>query len=272
MRELVATALIAVVLSIAGGCMAQTGSSALAGPLGALFDPLLFESPGEVANQMFDMSNPDKRRRAVELISAANWGGADEYVRAYRVLLMTDEDDTVRSACLRALGRHGSPEDVLRIVKFLAADQETFIRWEAATALQKIHNSAAIDPLTRTIRQDPDSDVRMAAARALAQYAKPDVVQSLVGVLNDHDFGVAHRAGQSLAILTGQDFGMDASRWFEWSRQHAADLFSERQEYTWQPYEKPRGVLDKAQFWKQPDPVRPRRPTGLEDARATPRL
>ena len=269
MRGFVATALIAVVMSMAVGCTAQTGSSVLAGPLGALFDPLLFETPAEVANQMFDMSNPDKRRRAVELISAANWGGAEEYVRAYRVLVMTDEDDTVRSACLRALGRHGSPEDVPRIVKFLAADQETFVRWEAAKALQKIHNPAAIDPLTRTIKQDRDADVRMAAARALAQYAKPDVVQSLVGVLNDHDFGVAHTAGQSLATLTGQDFGMDASKWFEWSQQHAADLFGGRQEYTWQPYEKPRGILD---FWKEPDPVRPRRPTGLEDARATPRL
>lgn len=220
-------------------------------------------TPQEAARDAFNMYDADRRRRAIALLSAAPFGGEDAYVRTYR-LLLDDPDATVRAACAKALGMHGSVEDVQRLTPLLQ-DQNALVRWESAKALQRIHDPAAIDPLIRAVQHDEDADVRMAAAKALGQYAQPRVFDVLLGTLNDHDFGVVAAAHESLVTLTGQDLGTDSRDWLAWSQDHRATLFAHQQRYTYQPYQAPPGLLQRVQFWQSRAVAETRAPVGLED-------
>lgn len=257
--------MLAVVTASIAGCTAW-GGDAGGGPLSLFIDPMKLKQPHEVAREMINpTTDPDVRRQAVEVVSAAKWGGAEPYLHAYR-LLVTHPDKSIRAASLRALGRHGEPQDAEEIANYLDENEYvTFVRWEAAKALQKIHNPKVAKALIASATNDSDPDVRMGTTKALGQYPDSAVFQALVGLVNDPDFGVAYTASRSLSTLTGQDLGLAPAKWLKWGDEHANDLFADQQQYTWQPYDRPLNLLDKAQFWKTHEPANPRPPTGLAD-------
>ena len=222
-------------------------------------------TPSEAARDAFNPYDADQRRKAINLLSNAPFGGEEPYLKAYRLMLtpgMADEDPTVRAAALRALGRHGLPEDVKLIIPYLSPQQPKFVRLEAATALQRLHAGQAIDPLIASLRDDEAAEVRIAAADALAQYPDPRVFQALVGALHDTDYAVVTQAVHSLELLTGRKFGEDGAQWLAWADQ-TDQLFAESGEYYYPQYIKPPSLLDRMQFWKKPKKVEPRQPKGL---------
>jgi HEAT repeat protein len=227
-------------------------------------DPLFPPTPTEAAQMSVNIYDADQRRQGVTLLSAAKFGGEAPYLKLYR-LLVNDEDASVRAACVKALGEHGTPQDVKLLIPRLN-DTASFVRWEAAKALQKIHNPEAIPALIEAAGRDTDPDVRQASAQALGQYAEPRVFDTLVSALNDADFAVVEAAQGSLKTLTGYDFGTDGALWLIWRDKHRTDLFAKQQEYTYQPFVKPRGFTDKAQFWKKYERPEPRTPEGIEAA------
>ncbi len=231
-----------------------------------LLAPLMPPSPAQTARDAFNVHDPDLRRRSVALLSAASFGGEQPYLRMYR-LLVDDTDATVRAACIKAIGQHGTLEDAPLLVAHLK-DEDTFVRWEAAKALQKVHYPGATGPLVRAITDDEDADVRMAAAYALGQYPEMRVYHALVGALNDQSFSVVQAAQHALQTLTGYDFGYEASLWLMWAQKQADNVFDDRQPYRWQPYTKPPKLIDKALFWIERSPVESKPPKGLETPQA----
>lgn len=254
--------LLAALLALPWGCSAPGKGNPFTGSIGEMFEPLFKRTPSQLARDAFDGGDPDRRRRAIAMLSSADWGGEEVYVRTYRMAAEGDDDESVRAAALNALGRHGTPDDVPVIVANLE-HANAFVRLEAAIALQRIHGPDAVDPLIAAMANDVDADVRMAAARALGQYAEPAVFDALVGALRDNHYGVVHHAHQSLELLTGAGLGLATRQWLHWGKAHAEHLFDNRGAYVWHPYQRPRGLLDKAQFWKRQEPVPPRPPTGL---------
>lgn len=248
-------------LAVVGGC--QSNGNPDSTFLGDLIGDISPPTPSQAARDAFNVYDPDARRRAVALLSASPFGGEAPYVRTYR-LLMDDPDPTVRAACLAALGLHGGPEDVPLMTDHLT-HPVNFVRWEAAKALQKVHDPRAVRPLLNALRNDEDLDVRLAAATALGQYRDAEVFGTLVGALSDRDYGVRQAAADSLATLTGQGFGVDAPAWLAWSQgQDQAQLFADARGYTWRPYDKPPGFWGRLQFWEKREPPDPRVPTGLD--------
>ncbi len=276
--------IVALASCAAAGCQGK-GQGPLGSWMSNLFEPFKSEDPGEVARSAFDVTDADKRRRAISLFAAAPFGGSEPYLRLYRMMLGggaggearlvggPDPDATVRAAAVKALGIHGSVDDVKIIVPRLD-DDVTFVRWEAAKALAKIHNRAAIRPLLLSLREntglsggkdssgESDPDVRQACAAALGQYATPAVFDGLVAALDDSNFGVAHTARQSLQTLTGYDMGNEPGDWLLWAKRHGGALFTDQESYVWQPYNSPPGLWDKMQFWKKRKHLPPRTPTG----------
>jgi len=231
------------------------------GPVAALIDKITPPSPREVAANAFDV-DPDLRRDSVAQLSAAPFGGEEPYLRLYR-LLITDPDDTVRAACVKALGLHGTPEDVDRIIVRMS-DSSPVVRWQAAQALQKIHHPDAIDPLTKALAHDEDADVRQAAAEALGQYPRRSVFNALVEALEDPQYGVAAAARQALVTLTGYDFGTDTTLWLTYAKENAETIFEHQQQYTWMPFDKPPTLMERVKFWKRHKKPTPQVPAGYD--------
>ena len=242
-RSLAAACLVGASLMGGMGCSNNDKS-----PLDKVMEPFFPATPGEVARDVWNVYDADKRRRAIDLLSAAKFGGEEAYVKAYR-LLIDDQDATVRASCAKALGNHGTVDDALLLIRRMT-DESAPVRWECAKGLQKIRNPAAIGPLMEVTIKDEDPDVRMAAAFALGQYAEIPVFQTLLAALDDREFGVRYTAAESLSTLTGEDFGADGGPWLEWSKKNQGRMFAGQKKYTWLPFVKPRGFWAKTKFWK----------------------
>lgn len=258
MRPLYAACLLTASALVAGGCDSAGGGNPLEGLSESFFPP----APSEVAREAFNVYDPDRRRRAVNTLATAPWGGEAPYLRTYR-LLIDDPDPTVRAACLRAIGRHGHPDDVATITPYLS-DPTSFVRWEAANALERLHHPDAIDPLVETLREDEDADVRLTAARALGQYAEDRVFETLVGALNDREYSVVRQAARSLRTLTGQELGDRASEWLAWADANGGELFAEQQPFEYAEFIRPPGFFDHIQFWRDYPVAEAQQPLGLE--------
>lgn len=221
------------------------------------------ETPGQVARNAFNVYDADTRRRSVEKLSAAPFGGEEAYVKTYR-LLIDDPDPTVRAAAAKALGMHGDTTDALTLSRLLRHDETSYVRWEAAKGLQRIHNPSTTAPLMQAALEDRDPDVRMAAAYALGQYPSVEVFGSLVSALEDRNFGVIKAAERSLELLTGQDLNQDSAAWLAFQKEAGPALFADQQTYTFQPYQDPGGFVDSLKFWDKAEPAKAQKPRGLE--------
>ena len=229
---------VAVVLGAAAAlpaCKSPLSGAAGTSSRQSIFEALAPTTPGEAARMALDEWNPEERRRGMLLLANAPWGGEEPYVRLYRAA-MEDGDAAVRAVAIRALAMHGGGEDVVLIVPDLDHEDE-LLRWEAARALQRLHDPIAIEPLmarlTRTQERDPL--VRSACADALGQYAEPRVVSALVATLDDQDLAVVRAAERSLRFLTGQKLGTDGRNWSVWLVS-AADPFAEQRAYEYRAF------------------------------------
>lgn len=179
----------------------------------ALFKP---PTPGEAVDMALDKYDADQRYRGTALLANVPYGGEDPYLKLF-VDAAQDPDSGVRQVGVRALGIHGGPEHVPLIVERLT-DDEWLVRMEAARALQRLHNDAAIGPLID--RVDPEKEIQAAvraeAADALGQYREPRVLQALIAALNDPSLAVNHNTATALEILTGQDLGYEPAEWLAW--------------------------------------------------------
>jgi len=230
-----------------GGC--ETIGQDLGG-LGDAFDPT---SPSEAARDMFDQYDADKRRLGTVQISGAPFGGSEVYVKQYRDMVNNERDPIVKATAIRALGKHGQPDDALRIAPHLA-HETVQVRWDAAKALQRLHNPAVVADLLKTLRNESElADVRMAAAVGLGQYPEDRVFQGLVGVLNARELAINTAAHRSLKLLTGKDFGLEAADWLGWYNQTiiAGDAFAGRLEYRYPTYQRDETVWEKIAFWSE---------------------
>ena len=227
----------------------------------ALFPPSL----AEASRDAFNVYDADVRRESICFLSAAPEGGQSPYVRMYRILA-EDPDSSVRAAAIHALGLHGTAEDVPLILQY-TQDPAPYVRGEAAQALQKLHHEKAPASLVKIVREDEDIDARIAASSALGQYPQPHVFDTLVGALDDQDFGVVESSRRSLVTLTGQPFSFDATAWLEWSKQHPDHLFDNHKPYTWQPWPTPRSWWQRVFFPRWiPTPPAARTPAGLSQS------
>ncbi|MCA9311140.1 MAG: HEAT repeat domain-containing protein [Phycisphaerales bacterium] len=236
------------VLVLSGAAAATgTGCDSLGGARAMNDDSILSivapPSASDAAAMMTDQYSADNRVRGLAIIASEPYGGEDAYVQWYEVAL-EDSDPAVRSAAVRALGRHGEPRHVPMIVK-LIDDPDPTLRWEVVRTLQRLHNPVAIGPLLDRVRARTETvpDVRAGAATALGQYADARVVDGLITALDDRELLVNRAARQSLVTLTGQDFEYDVRSWLGW-KDSTGNLFAARGEYVFPAFHR------SAEWWE----------------------
>jgi hypothetical protein len=176
---------------------------------------------------MNNPTRPDARREGIAaLVTRFPAGKLPPYPQVYQQLAQHDPDVIVRAMAIRALNicrDAGSTKIFIAGLK----DSNEQIRLESAKALANVPDPDAIRPLMDALSglrhfTSPEGhdettaeskDVRIAAADALRHYQQQDVARTLIGYLNESDFGVSWQSRRSLVALTGQDLQYDEAAW-----------------------------------------------------------
>ncbi|MEM1166336.1 MAG: HEAT repeat domain-containing protein [Planctomycetota bacterium] len=217
-----------------------------------------------------DEYDRDKRYRGLLILLGSPAGSTPEALPLYRQAI-EDADPIVRSAAVRALGRHGTPADVPTILAQLKpaggtddAEVPQALRWEVAQALQRVHHTEAIDALVSLVdvQQEPDADVRSAAAVALGQYSDSRAAGALIRALDDTDLQVAVTAQRSLVTMLGIDRGLDAGA-YSAALSQGADAYVYPNPFEYPAFRRSRLWYEWFYFWQSPPRERPGVPTGM---------
>jgi HEAT repeat protein len=230
-------------------------------------------SPSEAARNMLDPNDPDKRREGTLLISNSTFGGVDVYVDSYRDAVTYEQNPLVKAAAIRALAKHGRPDDA-RLIAAQLTDENPQVQWEAARGLQRLHEPAVVPALLSALEeksmieiaqgeQTAPPDVRIEAAIALGQYPEDRVFQGLVAALQARELAINLAASQSLWQITGQELGSDARAWLMWYSRADGDPFANKVDYEFPVYTRDRSWYEQLAFWYQPVVEHPAPPTGL---------
>ncbi len=226
-------------------------------------------SPSEAGRWMTDLYDDDQRRRGTLLIANSPFGNAPAHLAWYRDRVIEEDDPLVLAALVSALGRHGAPDDALLIAPKLTHASE-HVKWQAAKALQRLHNPAVVSDLLKVVRDESENvDVRVAAADALGQYPQDRVFHALLRCLDDRELSVNMAAKSSLRTLTGRDLGYEARSWLNWYRPLVDahdDAFADRQDYFYPTYGRELSWLEKLAFWNPRTFEQPAPPAGLQSS------
>lgn len=244
----------------AGGCVFDDFKE-----LGNTLTP---KTPRQAAIEALDPYNTDLRREGVVLLSNAPFGGADIYLEMYRDYVENETDPLVRAAAITALGRHGTPEDALLIAPWVSESvtENENVRWSAAKALQRLHQPEVIPVLLKVVTSEDDNgEVKAAAATALGQYPEDRVFQALLVAIDDRRLSVNVSAAESLALLTGQGYGVDRIKWQRWydGLPDPGAAFAHQEEYFYPTYSRDKLWFEYITFWIQGSYEQPSAPAGL---------
>lgn len=253
-------------LGLAGLVMAAIGAAGcetISQDFGDLAKGFMPPTPAEAARMAIDPDDPDRRREGTLLLANAPFGGTDVYLAMYRDYVEHETNPLVKAVAIRALARHGTPDDAALLAARLE-DPNVQVRWEAAKGLQRLHDPSSVPALLETLRDiEEHADVRVAAAIALGQYPEDRAAQGLIAALDARELSVNRAAERSLGLLTGQDLGTDPRAWFTWYTAHTADAFAGRQEYLYPTYQREDTWLERIAFWTSRQEEQPAAPAGL---------
>lgn len=255
-RVLRLTAVTALLMIVTCGC--QTISDDIADASSTLFPP----SPTEAAQMMLDPHDPDRRREGTNWIGNSPFGGSEVYVRAYRDYVENEKNELVLVEAIRALAKHGTPDDALLIARHLT-HPNVQVRWQAARGLQRLHNPAVVGDLLMRLRDESEeTDVRIAVATAVGQYAEDRVFQGLVSALLVRQLSINDAAHDSLVTLTSEDFGLESRDWMAWYNSTSTP-FAGQQDYLYPTYHRDYSWLERLVTWSPRVQEEPAPPAGL---------
>jgi HEAT repeat protein len=128
-----------------------------------------------------------------------------------------EKDPLIRTETIRVLGAYPSAS-ADAILKAALNDADMQARIAACEAWGRHHDEQAVQLLATTMNGDADSDVRLAAAKALGETMNSAAAKPLGNALNDPDPAMQYRAVLSLKKVTGKDLGNDVNRWQQYLR------------------------------------------------------
>jgi HEAT repeat protein len=197
---------------------------------------MLFVKPNPLV-VLRDSTDGDQRARALRALHEPKQEGGtdaeqDAIVKILTTAASTEKQPLCRMAAIETLGHFKDPRavDGLKEAFFnasaFAAQPEivTLLRCQTLTALGETKNPAAVDLLVRAVRQPPADgpeqdkqqtmDLRIAAARALANFNTFPATEALVAVLQtEKDVALRDRAHEALQLATGRELPPDAKAW-----------------------------------------------------------
>jgi HEAT repeat protein len=131
-----------------------------------------------------------------------------------------ENDHNVRLAAATALGKLEEDRAVEPLID--ALDDRREVREVVILSLGRIGDPVAVDSLIRML-EDGNWDVRSSAAKALGQIGDLQAVEPLIEALGDKSETVRWVAANALTSITDKKFGEDAKQWEQWWKQNQFD-------------------------------------------------
>jgi hypothetical protein len=177
-----------------------------------------------VVEPLIDLLN-DKNYKVRE--NAAEMLGKTRDPKATEPLIevLKDEASGPRNRAAEALGRIQDSRAVEPLVLILK-DEQSSIREIAAEALGMIKDSKAVEPLIEALG-DKEMNVQKKSAWALGEIKDWSAIWPLIVTLAYDDFEVRGEASNALWKLTGQNFGIEASKWINWWKENKAKFIKQ---------------------------------------------
>jgi HEAT repeat protein len=133
--------------------------------------------------------------------------------------IQVEPDPLVRQAVIRAIAEYKTPMAQM-VLEAGLADQDEMVRVAcceeiAERAVDSDINAqhSSVASLAKTLREDQDEDVRLAAAQALGRMKSPEAIQALTVALDDRDPAMQYVGVQSMKSITGKDYGPNVQTW-----------------------------------------------------------
>jgi hypothetical protein len=137
---------------------------------------------------------------------------AQEMLERYR----NEPNPLLRQAVVKVVGRLNA-STVDETLQVAMKDDDSQVRIAAVKALGQRGNEAALETLAAAIGEDTDLDVRIAVAGELKRWKNSqEATRALATALDDNDAALQHQAIASLEQVTGRSYGMNAPAWREY--------------------------------------------------------
>ena len=162
-----------------------------------------------------------KRARLRKIISNADRlsaGEAESVSSELHHILKQDPTQAIKIDAIQALGKLKTETAAIALDEAVQA-RDVDLRMAAVQSLKNQRTSSAQTSLISVVKSDQNPDVRRAAIASLSEFRDPDVVRLLANNLNDNDPATQLRVMESLASLTGKEFGADVKAWRQFLEQ-----------------------------------------------------
>lgn len=146
--------------------------------------------------------DPDPWIRLGAIRDISRYFGDNQQVQHFAQMLKTEGHPFVRSALVKAIGRHGDPTNIQLISEFLG-DKDSRVQANAIEALEMIGGSD-IYPLLIPLLQDLDNRVRANALKALGGSDCVDIMVHIDAMLESSDTATRDSAAYALGELNIQ--------------------------------------------------------------------
>jgi HEAT repeat protein len=121
-----------------------------------------------------------------------------------------EDDHNIRLAAASALGRIGDSQAVDPLIESLDDRQE--VKEVAVLSLGEIGDSRAVDPLIEELDED-DWEICSSAAKALGKIGDPRAIPPLINLLDKTNKNIRWHASQALEAITGESYGENITDW-----------------------------------------------------------
>lgn len=127
-------------------------------------------------------------------------------------LIESDPSPEFRARAVQAIASIQN-ESVTRSLNRASTDDIEKVRMVAAKSWGKQNNGPVPDMLLSMATNDASNSVRATAIRSLGNFEEPEVRQALASLIDDRSPAIQYEASQSLAKLTGRNYGGDFASW-----------------------------------------------------------
>jgi HEAT repeat protein len=132
-------------------------------------------------------------------------------------ILQNHSNPLLRTEAVETLSVLSTPTaaDVLQIAN---RDDDAGVRMAACRAWGKRGDKKGVAALAQILGSDTDVDVRITAARELADFSDPIAYQALGLAIDEDNPALTYRAVQSLRAASGRDFGNNLDAWQQFAQ------------------------------------------------------